>query len=99
MFLLWVTASDIIAEVDLIPVHPQPNIILSAPFTVCFPERISNIQKCQNAPFLVSYSGSNHIGASQETPFILACNNIDYLHFGNVKFNDKSLTLCDQEKP
>ena len=25
---------------------------------------------------------------SQETPFIIACSNIDYLRFGNVKFND-----------
>jgi hypothetical protein len=34
----------------------------------------------------------------QETPFVTACSNIDYLRFGNVKFNDKSLTLNDQEK-
>jgi hypothetical protein len=34
----------------------------------------------------------------QEAPFILACSNIDYLRFGNVKFNNKSLTLCGQEQ-
>ena len=34
----------------------------------------------------------------QETPFILACSNINYLRFGNVKFADKSLTLRDLEE-
>ena len=34
----------------------------------------------------------------QETPLIFACSNIDYLRSGNVKFNDKSLTLCNQEE-
>ena len=34
----------------------------------------------------------------QETPFVVACTNIDYLRLGNVKFNDKSLTLRDQEE-
>ncbi|MFT5700415.1 MAG: hypothetical protein ACI8ZB_003289 [Desulforhopalus sp.] len=33
----------------------------------------------------------------QETPFVTACSNIDYLRSGNIKFNDKSLTLSDQE--
>jgi len=33
------------------------SIISIAPFTNCFPEKISNIQKCQNASFLVSFSG------------------------------------------
>ena len=33
----------------------------------------------------------------QETPIFRARNNIDYLRFGNIKSNDKSLTLCDQE--
>ena len=28
----------------------------------------------------------------QEAPFVGAYSNIDYLRFGNVKFNDKSLT-------
>jgi len=31
----------------------------------------------------------------QEAPFVVAFSNIDYLRFGNVKLNDKSLTLCD----
>ncbi len=35
---------------------------------------------------------------SQEAPFVLACSNIDYLRFGNVKFNDKSLTFSTQEE-
>jgi len=35
----------------------ETSIISIAPFTVCFSERISNIQKCQKAPFLVSFSG------------------------------------------
>ena len=35
----------------------ETSIIYNAPFTVCFPERISNIKKLQNAPFLVSLSG------------------------------------------
>jgi hypothetical protein len=34
---------------------------------------------------------------SQETPFVTACTNIDYLRCGNVKFNDKLLTLRDHE--
>jgi len=35
----------------------ETSIISITLFTVCFPERISNIQKWQNAPFLVSFSG------------------------------------------
>ena len=33
------------------------SIISIAPFTVCFPEKKSHNQKCQNALFLVSFSG------------------------------------------
>jgi len=62
-----------------------------------FLEITSGFRKCQDAPFLVSFSGMIKLEL-QKTPFILACSNIDYLRFGNVKFNDKSLTLCDQEE-
>ncbi len=75
----------------------ETSIVPIAPFTVCFPERISNFQKCPNAPLLVSFSGMITLEL-QETPFVVTFSNIDYLRFGNVKFNDKSMTLRDQEK-
>ena len=31
--------------------------------------------------------------AYQETPFVVAFSNVDYLRFGNIKFNDNSLIL------
>jgi hypothetical protein len=34
---------------------------------------------------------------SQEAPFVVTFSNIDYLRFGNVKFNGQFLTLRDQE--
>jgi hypothetical protein len=37
-------------------------------------------------------SPEGNFGNGQETPFVAACSKIDYLRFGNVKLNDKSLT-------
>jgi len=52
------------------------------------------VQKCS---FSGSFLGHDQIETSQETPFVVASSNIDYLRFGNVKFSDKSLALRDQE--
>jgi hypothetical protein len=61
----------------------------------CFRDGNINNSECS---ILGEFTGHGHALNIQETPFILACSNIDYLRFGNVKFNDKSLTLCNQEE-
>jgi len=52
--------------------------------------------KAPECSFSCEFFRHDHIGTSQETPFVIACGSIDYLCFGNVKFNDISLTLRDQ---
>ena len=53
---LFYKMPNIIAKVSF-KHNLETSIISIAPFTVCFLVRISNIQKCRNAPFLVNSLG------------------------------------------